>query len=128
MTKYSVWKHSFWRIFRHSFFLPAMFVSIPSPKYQSEMTICICDVIQVEQKCYACLQKLYTSILLCISDFQKKLIDSSGVRFTKINVLVFCIWLGVFCVFRPAFGCCAHPKAGRNLYLSWHIDLRIGCW
>ena len=25
---------------------------------------CICDVIQVEQKCYACLQKWYTCILL----------------------------------------------------------------
>ena len=45
-------------------------VSILSPKYQSKMTnplfflICIRDVIQVEQKCYACCKKWYTSILL----------------------------------------------------------------
>ena len=25
----------------------------------------------------------------------------------------------VFCVFRPAFGCCNHPEAGRNLFLPF---------
>ena len=28
------------------------------------------------------------------------------------------------CVFRPAFGCCAHPKAGQNLYMIESIYKR----
>ena len=41
------------------------FTKIPVPNdLPSFFSNCICDVIQVKQKCYACLQKWYTSILL----------------------------------------------------------------
>ena len=32
-----------------------------------------------------------------------------------------CFWSLICCVFRPAFGCCAHPQAGRNIFTGMII-------
>ena len=66
---FTVCTHSFWRIFGHSFlfftFSPPSLHKNTSLKWLTpSFLICIHDVIIVEQKCYACLQTWYTSILL----------------------------------------------------------------
>ena len=67
----NVCTHNFWRLFWHSLlFLPSRlpcsspsFHRNTSPKWLTLFfSNCIRDVIQVDLKCYACLQKWYTSI------------------------------------------------------------------
>ena len=76
VCSFTVCTHNFWKLFRHSlFFLPShMPCTSPSlhpntsPKWLTLIfSNCIRDVIQVEQKCCACLQKWYTSILLTLT-------------------------------------------------------------
>ena len=64
--------------------------------YQSEMinplfSICICDVIQKEQKWYACRKKRYTSILLLHSYFKGKQMPKmfSRPKITFLNIIAF---------------------------------------
>ena len=47
--------------------------------------ICIRDVIQVEQKCYACFQKWYTSILLIYYSFKSTTSAHTGIHQTSAN-------------------------------------------
>ena len=43
-------------------------------------------------------------------------IGFSLVKKLRKNIETYFLLKAVCCVFQPAFGCCVHPKAGRNIF------------